>query len=254
MDITNSNDLREKIREIHNFMRNNGIGYDLTSLKTFNLFYGLMKIEQFKLNDKIGLDDEKCKFSYLHKIVNDPNNQNKIIEILDKKTIEMIYTNNEKVNSLLAYNIPLDLKIDVYKHLINEIEKSSNEQLSGKIYEYFVGRDQSANENPNAISILEKNKNKIDWANFSRNPSAISILEKNQDKIKWNFLSENPAIFELDYEKMLENNIKIYEELIKEVMKPSRIFKKRKIYDNDNDNDNEDYYYDNDYMEELFGD
>lgn len=150
MDITNSDDLREKIHEIHNFMRNNGIGYGLTSLKTFNLFYGLMKIEEFKLNDKIGLDDEKCKFSYLHKIVNDPDNQNKIIGILDKKTIDMIYTNNENVNSLLAYNIPLDLKVDVYRHLINEIysineiEKSSKEQLSGKIYEYFVGRDHSA--------------------------------------------------------------------------------------------------------------
>ena len=149
-DITNSDDLREKIHEIHNFMRNNGIGYGLTSLKTFNLFYGLMKIEEFKLNEKIGLDDEKCKFSYLHKIVNDPDNQNKIISILDKETIDMIYNNNNEVNSLIAYNIPLDLKIDVYKHLINEIslineiEKSSKEQLSGKIYEYFVGRDQSA--------------------------------------------------------------------------------------------------------------
>lgn len=39
MDITNSDDLREKIHEIHNFMRNNGIGYGLTSLKTFNLFF-----------------------------------------------------------------------------------------------------------------------------------------------------------------------------------------------------------------------
>ena len=42
------------------------------------------------------------------------------------------------------------MKVDVYKHLITqislikEIEKSSKEQLSGKIYEYFVGRDQSA--------------------------------------------------------------------------------------------------------------
>lgn len=64
-NITNSDDLREKIHEIHNYMRNNGIGYGLTSLKVFNLFYGLMKIEDYKLNDAIGLTDEKCKFSYL---------------------------------------------------------------------------------------------------------------------------------------------------------------------------------------------
>ena len=59
MDITNSDDLREKIHEIHNYMRNNGIGYGLTSLKVFNLFYGLMKIEDYGLNETIGLNNEK---------------------------------------------------------------------------------------------------------------------------------------------------------------------------------------------------
>jgi len=144
-NITNSDDLREKIHEIHNYLRNNGIGYGLTSLKVFNLFYGLMKIEEYNLNEKIGLNDEKCKFSYLFKLAK----ENKLnIDILDK-LIDIIYA-NDKINSLLAYNIPLDLKDDVYNHLIieinsiKEIEKSSKEQLSGKIYEYFVGRDQSA--------------------------------------------------------------------------------------------------------------
>ena len=59
-----------------------------------------------------------------------------------------------------------------------------------------------------------------------------------QDKIDWLNLSRNPAIFELDYAKMRENNEDMYEDLIKEVMKPSRVFK------------NPDY----DYLEELFGD
>ena len=45
--ITNSDDLRVKIHEIHNYMRNNGIGYGLSSLKVFNFLYGLMKIEEF---------------------------------------------------------------------------------------------------------------------------------------------------------------------------------------------------------------
>jgi len=67
-NITNSDDLREKIHEIHNYMRNNGIGYGLTSLKVFNLFYGLMKIEEYNLNEKIGLNDEISKFSYLLKL------------------------------------------------------------------------------------------------------------------------------------------------------------------------------------------
>jgi len=36
------------------------------------------------------------------------------------------------------------------------------------------------------------------------NPNAIHILEKNIDKINWECLSENPNIFELD--KMQWNN------------------------------------------------
>jgi restriction endonuclease S subunit len=149
MDITNSDDLREKIHEIHNYMRNNGIGYGLTSLKVFNLFYGLMKIEEYGLNETIGLNNEKCKFSYLLKLVNEPNKNDDLISILYNETLEHIF-NNDNIKVLLGYTIPLDLKPDVYKYLLNEInsikdiEKTSKEQLSGKIYEYFVGRDQSA--------------------------------------------------------------------------------------------------------------
>jgi hypothetical protein len=80
--------------------------------------------------------------------------------------------------------------------------------------------------------------NKIDWEYVSLNPNAIEVLKANQDKINWKRFSENSSIFELDYEKMRENNQKMYEEIIKEVMKPSRVFK------------NHDY----DYLEELFGD
>ena len=93
MDITNSDDLREKIHEIHNYMRNNGIGYGLTSLKVFNLFYGLMKIEDYGLNEAIGLNNEKCKFSYLLNLVNDPNKSKEVISILDKETVNSIFEN-----------------------------------------------------------------------------------------------------------------------------------------------------------------
>jgi type I restriction enzyme S subunit len=144
-NITNNDDLREKIHEIHNYMRNNGIGYGLTSLKVFNLFYGLMKIEEYNLNEKIGLNDDICKFSHLVKLAKDYKLNTDILD----KLIDIIYDNDD-VKLLLGYNIPLDLRNDVYNHLIieinsiKEIEKSSKEQLSGKIYEYFVGRDQSA--------------------------------------------------------------------------------------------------------------
>ena len=114
-------------------------------------------------------------------------------------------------------------------------------------------------KNPNAISLLNKNYNKINWCFLSQNynalhlllenpdkicweclsanPSAIDLLKKNQDKIDWYNFSLNSAIFELDYEKMIENNKNMYEELLAEVIKPSRVFKER----------------DYDYLEELFG-
>ena len=48
----------------------------------------------------------------------------------------------------------------------------------------------------------------------------------------------NILIGQIDYDKMRKNNEEMYEELIKEVMKPIRVFK------------NPEY----DYLEELFGD
>jgi hypothetical protein len=77
----------------------------------------------------------------------------------------------------------------------------------------------------------------------------LELIKKYPEMINWDKLSKKeyknemrldyytPSIYELDYEKMKENNQEMYEELIKEVMKPSRVFK------------NPDY----DYLEELFG-
>jgi hypothetical protein len=77
---------------------------------------------------------------------------------------------------------------------------------------------------------------KIDWDYIQYNPALIDIIREN-DKMNWWYLSYNEGIFELDYEAMRENNRELYEELIKEVMKPSRVFK----------------FPDYDYIEELFG-
>ena len=97
--------------------------------------------------------------------------------------------------------------------------------------------------NPNCLNLLfEFNRDiNIHFLCYNTNPEVLPILEKNKDKLKkadWYHLSENPIIFKLDCEKMKENNQDFYEELIKEVMHPSRVFK------------NPDY----DYIEELFGD
>ena len=46
--------------------------------------------------------------------------------------------------------------------------------------------------NPNAIHILEKNLDKVNWGGLSTNPNAMHILEKNLDKVYWNSLLMNP--------------------------------------------------------------
>jgi hypothetical protein len=56
--------------------------------------------------------------------------------------------------------------------------------------------------NPGAITLIEKNLDKVNWLLLSENPAAIHILEANQDKIDWRILSENYEIFEYDYESM----------------------------------------------------
>ena len=57
-------------------------------------------------------------------------------------------------------------------------------------------------ENPNAIHLLERNPDKINWDHLSANPNAIHLLEQNIDKIEWNHLSENPNAIHI-----LEKNI-----------------------------------------------
>ncbi len=57
--------------------------------------------------------------------------------------------------------------------------------------------------NPNAISILEKKLNKVDWYKLSENPSAMHLIEKYINKVNKTTLFANPAaVF------MLENNLR----------------------------------------------
>jgi len=67
-NISNKETLKDKIHEIHNFLRNHGVGYGMNALKVFNVFYGLKKIEENKLLN-INLS-ENIKFSNLLKMIN----------------------------------------------------------------------------------------------------------------------------------------------------------------------------------------
>jgi len=53
--ISNREALKDKIHEIHNYLRNNGAGYGMNALKVFNILYGLYKIESNNLFDKVNL-------------------------------------------------------------------------------------------------------------------------------------------------------------------------------------------------------
>jgi hypothetical protein len=139
------------------------------------------------------------------------------------KTLELLKNNLDKIDwFILSYNTQ-DIAIEI---LLNNYDK----------IDWYAA---SSNSHDKIVDILDKNRDLIKWRSFSSNsnPKAIQILKENQDKIVYRIFSKNPGIFELDYQKMKEKNESLYEELIKEVMKPSRVFKDPNY----------------DYIEELFG-
>ena len=145
--ISNNESLKEHIHSIHNFLRNSGGGYGLGALKIFNIFYGIKKIEEHHLNEVIGLGQEYWFSSLLDKTKNltDEEFNSYIVngllnELYDKPLLKVF----------LFYEIPKNIKSNVFRELIQKInditriEKETNVLLSGKVYEYFVGRDESA--------------------------------------------------------------------------------------------------------------
>jgi type I restriction-modification system DNA methylase subunit len=145
--VSNREALKDKIHEIHNYLRNNGAGYNMNALKVFNIIYGLKRIEENNLIDKIGLKRPDCEFSHLLKLANE-NKDEELTELILNSVLDSVHEN--KIGNLLFYEIPKNIKSKAFSHLIKEInkitklEETCNVQLSGKIYEYFVGRDQSA--------------------------------------------------------------------------------------------------------------
>jgi type I restriction-modification system DNA methylase subunit len=146
MSISNKEALKDKIHEIHNYLRNNGAGYGMNALKLFNIIYGLKKIEENNLLDKVNLKKPDCEFSYLLKLAN----ENKDEELAELMFSILTSISKSNIRDLLFYEIPTNIKGSVFSHLIKEInkitliEKTCNVLLSGKIYEYFIGRDLSA--------------------------------------------------------------------------------------------------------------
>ena len=146
-NITNSESLKEHIHSIHNYLRNHGGGYGLGALKIFNIFYGIKKLEEHGLNEMIGLSEE-YRFSSLFKMSKEMTDEEFHHHIVDGLLNELY--DKPLLNEFLFYEIPKNIKSDVFRYLIGEInditriEEESNVLLSGKVYEYFVGRDESA--------------------------------------------------------------------------------------------------------------
>jgi type I restriction-modification system DNA methylase subunit len=165
-DISNRDALRDKIHEIHNFLRNNGAGYGMSALKVFNIFYGLKKFElcnEAFINGpkwKLGMEDlyakyklsVDCKFSTLLEKANynGINADDILQEYIINNLLDGINDSDPILRKYLMYEIPRNMHPKVYKHIIRdidsitEIEKKCNVLLSGKIYEYFIGRDDTA--------------------------------------------------------------------------------------------------------------
>ncbi len=168
MSITNKESLRDYIHGIHDYLRNNGAGYGMTALKMFNVFYGLMVIENNEeLFQKLfqpdeeeimkGLTIDNFRFSNLFGMAKKVDKN--LIQPIDfelLKTIDehildkLAKKNNNLLREFIFYEIPKDLQAYVYAELIlridsiKNIEAKNNLQLSGKVYEYVVGRDSTA--------------------------------------------------------------------------------------------------------------
>lgn len=146
MSITNKEALKDKIHDIHNFLRNNGAGYGMNALKVFNIIYGLKKIEENGLLDKINLKRPECEFSYLLQLAHEDDGE-RLASLIFGDVLDSISTS--EVRELLFYEIPKNIRGSVFVYLLEEIEqitaieKSCNVLLSGKIYEYFIGRDKN---------------------------------------------------------------------------------------------------------------
>lgn len=151
--ISNKEALRDKIHEIHNLLRNNGAGYGMNSLKVFNILYGLMRIEDAGLIDKVGLKRPECEFAYLVDLAK-ANKGQEIVDALIGPILTSIHSTIESdktsIGDILFYEIPRKISPTGFCQLIKEIrsltliQKTCNVQLSGKIYEYFIGRDDTA--------------------------------------------------------------------------------------------------------------
>ena len=181
----NSEELRDKIHEIHNFLRNSGSGYGMNAMKVFMIFYGLKRVEELggltfdehaiKEIEEENLNINASKFSYLSELASNPSEYENIVHLVYNDMLSLIA--KCELRHILFHEIPRAIMqtgrvfatLIKYVNEIFEIEKRTNLQVVGKIYEYFIGRDKSA------ISEL--------GAYFTNRDIVNCVLEKVQPKL-----------------------------------------------------------------------
>ena len=155
-------------------------------------------------------------------------NLSKIIDKLHPGDWARISANPDSIPLLEKY--PQNINwIEIYKNpnagrLIEKHEKSLNK--IAKIGTIFNVHPHFGVE----LHAILRNREKdiIIWERLAKNPNpemVSSILEKNREIIEWKYMSENPCIFELDFDWLRKRCGVFKEELIQVTMHPSKIQK-----------------------------
>lgn len=168
MSISTPEELKDYIHSIHDFIRNSGAGYSMTALKIFMIFYGLKIIEP--VIDKTPFDPKICTFSKIKERAtkkygkkSDNEKDNPLTWYIDNDILDEIHKQQKEKNNwhfYMFFQIPKGLDDDVWNKIMdyidelptkNEKDKKSKKinsgydvDLSGKVYEYFIGRDEQA--------------------------------------------------------------------------------------------------------------
>jgi len=205
--------------------RTNELDIHIISKKEYEIRFwktDFYKLNEFKYSfDKKHIENGIRYILYGYGSIHNSNNEhyintNNFSEITIKNNMKEICDNI--TSNKLFYSI-----IEHYIDKVNDIYE--------QFYLYCLFYAISSKEDIDAIRLLEKYPNYINWSELSRNSYAIHLLEKNIEKIDWLNLSLNKNIFKCDYEKKKNNNLKLHNELIHYIYNPERLINICKKYD-----------------------
>jgi len=135
---------------------------------------------------------DKISWSSISENINGYNIIEKNIDKID--FTYLTFNKNPNIIPLLEYKIK-----NIEENINNNIDRLKNSNLLHNMFELL-------SYNENAVKLLRKYNDKINWSNLSLNQSdeAIELLEENIDKINWSNLSKNENLKAI---KLLEKNI-----------------------------------------------